>query len=158
MPYVKIEPSGCCIHKGWIQVRLSFYLEPTDPRYNEHHVYVVDTTSQAWLRGYKGKVDSMGSPINQADYDTWVAGLPHIWRDNPFHNHFIFVDSTTSATEILKQAQDSFNEFFAGWAEGKDMTQVWLSKARPMLTSKTLSPAQLSSANTRLSQIKAMVL
>ena len=158
MAYTKIESSGCCIHKGWIQVRLCFYLEPADPRYNEHHVYVIDETSQAWKKGYKGAKDSMGSPVNQADYDAWIAGLPHIWRDNPFHNHFIFVDAVTPNTEILKQAQDSFNEFFAGWSEGKDMLDIWRSKVRPTLMSKTLSPAELTSTNNRLSQIKAMVI
>jgi len=158
MAYIKIEPSGCYIHKGRIQVRLCFYLEPTDPRYNEHHVYVVDETSQEWLGGYKGKVDAMSSPINQADYDTWIASLPHVWRDNPFHNHFIFIDADTTDSEILKQAQDAFQEFFDGWCKGKDMADVQHSKVRPAFVAKVLTAYQQLTCQNKLSQIKAMVI
>ncbi len=158
MAYIKIEPSGCCIYKGWIQVRLCFYLEPTDPRYNEHHVFVVDETSLQFKNGYKGKIDADGNPVNQADYDAWIASLPHIWRDNPFHNHFIFIDADTTDSEILKQAQDAFNEFFAGWCEGKEMADVWHSKVRPVFVTKVLTADQQLTCQNKLSQIKAMVI
>lgn len=158
MAYVKIEPSGCCIYKGRIQVRLSFCLEPTDPRHSEHHVYVVDEMSPLFKSGYKGKLGAMGAPVNQADHDAWIASLPHVWRDNPFHNHLIYVDATTSNAEILRQAQASFQEFFAGWSDGKSMIQVWKSKPRPVFAAKVLSPQQLTTANNKLAQIKAMVI
>lgn len=158
MAKVKIEPSGCCINKGWIQVRLSMYLEPTDPRYNEHHVFVVDETSRKWLNGYKGVVDTMGSPVDQANYDAWIDSLPHIWRDNPFNNHFIYVDETDSNATILLKIEAAFTEFFNGWSQYKEMEEVWHSKARPQLVSKTLTLTQITAANTRLTQIKAMVI
>jgi hypothetical protein len=158
MAYVKIEPSGCCINKGNIQVRLSMYLEPTDPRYSEHHVFVVDTTSKEYLAGYQGKLDAEGSPVDQADYDKWVDGLPHVWRDNPFNNHFIYVDGSVSTTEILEQAQDYLQEFFDGWSKGDSPEKIWQSKIRPVVTEKTLTPTQLSTANTKLNQIKVMVI
>lgn len=155
---MKIEPYGCRIHKGLIQVKLCFYLEPTDPRYNEHHVYVIDETSREWLRGYKGKVDATGNPIDKDAYDTWFAALPHIWRDNPFNNHFIYVDVEATGNDILKQAHDSFNEFFGGWCESKDMMTVWQSKLRPQFIPKVLTSSQLALATTRLAQIKEMVI
>ncbi len=40
MPYVKIEPSGCCERHGLAQVRLAMYLEETDYAYERHHIYV----------------------------------------------------------------------------------------------------------------------
>ena len=33
--YAKIEPSGCCVSHGSVQIRLAFYLEPGDARYEE---------------------------------------------------------------------------------------------------------------------------
>ncbi len=40
MPYAKVEPKGCVERHGNVQVKLSFYLEPGDARYDEHHVRV----------------------------------------------------------------------------------------------------------------------
>ncbi len=157
MAKVKIEPSGCVIHKGKIQIRLSMYLDPIDPRYSEHHVYVVDETSQKWKNGYKGAKNPDGSPI-QADYDAWIASLPHVWRDNPFNNHFIYVDADIPVADVKSQAQAYLNEFFTGWSEGKDMGAVWHSKPRPQFVSKTLTPMQLATVQTRLDQIKVMVI
>lgn len=37
MAYAKIERSGCEVRKGNVRVRLDFYLEPGDPRFNERH-------------------------------------------------------------------------------------------------------------------------
>ena len=158
MSYIKIEPSGCGIYKGWIQVRLCFYLEPADPRYGEHHVFVVDETSQEFKDGYTGVVDAEGLPTDQSDYDTWVVSLPHIWRDNPFHNHFIFVDFNTPLTDIIKSAKEAFDEFLAGWKVGLDGNQVWHSRPRPKFVAKTLTAGQLALANMKLAQIKMMVI
>lgn len=158
MAFPKIEPSGCCIRNGWIQLRLCFYLEPLDQRYSEHHAYVVDTTSPQWLSGYHGMTDSMGNPMSQADYASWVASLPRIWQDNPFHNHFVFVDITDTDISIRREIQKAFHRFLAGWIAGKDMGDVWRSKERPQFAAKNLTPEQLLLANARLEQIKAMVI
>lgn len=179
MAFVKLEPSGCVIHKGNIQVRLSMYLEPADARYSEHHVFVVDETSPEWLKGYPGEVKTIpvsqlsletnGSwtilsedqgqvtiPADQADYDAWLAGLPHIWRDNPFHNHFIYVDGSATDAQIQKQAQDYLAEFYAGWSQNQKMEDVWHSKFRPRFTEKVLTSTQVTAVEARLSQLKSL--
>lgn len=46
MAYAKIEPTGCCVHKGLIQVRINLYLEFGDPRYDEHHIW--DEVNEKW--------------------------------------------------------------------------------------------------------------
>ncbi len=158
MAYIKIEPSGCVIHKGNIQVRLSMYLEPTDPRYNEHHVFVVDETSQQFLNGYKGKMTTEGIPVDQADYDAWIAGLPHIWRDNPFNNHFIYVDGNITITELKQKANDSFQEFFTCWSLGMNPIDVWHSKVRPVFVVKQLNEAEAIMTEYALREIKAIVI
>lgn len=83
-----------------MKVRADLIPEPSDKTYQLHHVYVVDETSQAWLRGYKGKLDSEGSPVNLVDYDAWVATLPHIWRVNPCLCHFIVVPETVQLVDL----------------------------------------------------------
>jgi len=36
MPYAKLEPTGCGIHKGRIKLRLDFFLNPDDPNYGKY--------------------------------------------------------------------------------------------------------------------------
>lgn len=61
---VKVEPSGCCERKGMVQVRFSFYLDPTDYGYDKHHIEVPVIPEG----GYPGKVDEQGSPIDIKDW------------------------------------------------------------------------------------------
>lgn len=156
MAYIKVEPTGCCLNKGWIQVRLSFFLAPTDPRYSDHHVYVVDEASAEFKVGYKGKVDAMGQPLDWTDYQKWVDGLPHIWRDNPFHNHFLMVDGSITNTELLKQAQAAFTEFYAAWCKGQDLCEFWRAKRVPAKAAKVLTDAERLAAEKRLAEIKVL--
>lgn len=158
MPYIKIDPSGCCIHKGWIQVRVNMYLDPTDPRYSEHHVSVVDETSAKFLKGYIGKLNPDGTPVNQAQYDEWIASLPHVWRDNPFNNQFFHIDVGMTILELLSQVQAVFSEMFDGWSSGLNPDAIWKSKVRPKLTARALTPEQITAFETKLNQIKALVL
>ncbi len=72
MAYIKINPTGCAERKGLVQVRFDCYFEPTDPGYAEYHV----TVPVVPVEGYPGKVDKMGSPVDIADYDKWLAARP----------------------------------------------------------------------------------
>ena len=96
MAYARINKTGCHVRKGNCQIRLDFYLEPTDPRYADRYLHLVDTTSPEYLAGYKGEVDEFGNPKDQADYDAWLASLPHVWTNTPFHTHFIYLPSKLS--------------------------------------------------------------
>jgi hypothetical protein len=95
MAIAKIEPSGCTARKGKVQLRFSLYLEPGDPRYEEHHV----------------KVDGE-------------------WRDNPFHNHFVYVDADATDAEIQRLLAESLEEFFGLWVKGVSILEAW--KTRPL--------------------------
>ncbi|GAG19174.1 unnamed protein product, partial [marine sediment metagenome] len=59
MAHAKLEPSGCGVHKDRVKLRISMYLEPSDPYYEKHHVYVPDPTSPEYLNGYQGEVDKI---------------------------------------------------------------------------------------------------
>jgi len=130
MPYTKIEPTGCNEFHGNVRVRFSFFLEPGDARYGEQHVYVVDESCPIWQAGYKGEIDVEGNPINQADYDKWVATCHHIWRDNPFHNHFIYADPDITNKEIRALAKFHLPNFYRAWREYKPIRSGWDVKHR----------------------------
>jgi len=111
----EIEPSGCCEHKGMVQVRFCFYLEPGDARYSEHHVNLPIFPES----GYPGKKDEHGMPKSQTAYRKWRDGLPHVWQTNPFHNHFIYVDPETTDEEIASIGDELLPVFYSEWLMGK---------------------------------------
>jgi len=89
---IKFEPSGTHVdNKGNLKIRLDFYPTPTSKSYEQHHVEVVDETSPEFLAGYKGELDKEGNPVDEADYQKWVDGLPKHWVVNPCLCHFITV-------------------------------------------------------------------
>jgi hypothetical protein len=149
----KIEPTGCCVHKGKVQLRFSFYLEPDDPRYEEHHIQVPIIPEE----GYPGEVDAEGAPVDQEHYDSWLESLPKEWQDNPFHNHFVFVDANSSDDEIKQLMTESLEEFLGIWAEGEDILGAW--KSRPLKSKKRFEPGDLSESNERecLSKVEDIV-
>jgi hypothetical protein len=149
----KIEPTGCCVHKGKGQLRLSFYLEPDDPRYEEHHIQVPIIPEE----GYPGEVDAEGAPVDQEHYDSWLESLPKQWQDNPFHNHFVFVDANASDAEIKQLLLESLEEFFSIWAEGEDILRAW--KSRPLKSKKRFEPGDLSESNEKkcLSKVEDVI-
>ncbi len=70
--YVKIEGTGCCEHKGMVQVRFCMYLDPTDYGYEKHHIQVPDLTGVK----YKGKVDKDDIPVDFTDCQKLLDSLP----------------------------------------------------------------------------------
>ncbi len=109
--YVKIEPSGCCERKGMVQVRLCMYLELDDYGYEKHYVQVPVFPPE----GYPGKVDVTGAALDIKDYEKWVKGLPLVWQNNPFHNHFIYVEPDTMDDEIMDIGEAFLHEAGIKW-------------------------------------------
>ena len=119
--YIKVEPSGCCERKGMVQIRLCMYLDPTDYGYERHYVNVIDTNSAAYLKGYKGEVDAMGRPIDQADYDSWFNSLPKVWQNNPFHNHFVYVEPDITDIEIMQIGEAFLAKSYVRWGNNEKL-------------------------------------
>jgi len=110
MPYAVIEPSGCGIVKDVAKLRVDLFLNETDPHYDKHYVFVPVIPEG----GYPGAVDAEGTPKNQADYDAWLESLPHIWQNNPFHSHKIWLpDAGASDNYINEQIERTLNYFYA---------------------------------------------
>jgi len=86
---------------GMVNISASFYLEKGDEgwdKYQKEHHVIVPIIPEG---GYQGKVDKEGSPVDQKDYDTWLASLPTEERDNPFCNHAIQFEHDVTEEEIL---------------------------------------------------------
>ena len=117
-------------NRGNVRVKLSFFLEPTDDRYDEHHVYVVDETCPIFQAGYHGKADAEGNSVDDADYEAWLDTCRHIWRDNPFHNHFINVDPKKTDADIKALAKFHAPNFYESWKKKKTMRSGWAVETR----------------------------
>ncbi len=119
--YAKIDPSGCYEFHGNVRIRFAFYLEPGDARYDECRVQVPVVPAG----GYPGAVDQTGNPVDQGDYDRWHDSLPRIWRDNPFHNHFVCVSPDVSDTEVKSLAAFHLANFYEAWRQKKPVRSGW---------------------------------
>lgn len=94
--YFKIEKSGCCEHKGLVQVRADFYYDETDKGYSLTEVKIFSK------EGYQGKVDGvLNTPADMEDYKKWVDSLPTEKRLLPRHTHFIYFPHNVTNEEIL---------------------------------------------------------
>lgn len=110
--FVKIEPSGCTERKGLVQVRFAMYLDKGDYGYDVHHILVPVIPPE----GYQGEVDETGSPVDVDAYNAWENSLPKAWRNNPFHNHFIYVEPETTDKVIMDIGEAFLNEAYTKWA------------------------------------------
>lgn len=161
MAYAVINKSGCGVHKGNVKVRLDFFLEPTDPRYDERYLYLVDVTSGEYLAGYPGKVDEFGDPVDQEDYDKWWDALPRIWQNTPFHSHFVYFGSDVTQDDIKPEMEFHLPNFYKAFQERWDevkggMRHGWATekRIRPTDYSKTDSVADYA---TRVAECQATV-
>lgn len=149
MAYVVLNKSGCEERKGNVKIRLDFYLDAIDPRYDDRYLYLVDVTSQEYLAGYPGKVDEEGNLIDQEDYNKWWDALPRIWENTPFHSHFVYFGSDVTQDDIKAEMEVHLANFYKAFQERKDednggMRHGWATekRIRPTDYSKTESVAE----------------
>ena len=120
--YVEIEPSGCGEFHGNVKIRYDFFLTPDAYRYDDRHLYVVDTTTEEYLAGYTGKFNEDGTPKNLVQYDKWDASLPRVWVNTPFHSHFCYFDADVTNAEVEKAGLYHLGNFYSAWCD--DWTDV----------------------------------
>lgn len=95
MAFFKIEKSGCIEHKGLCQVRADFYWDKEDPAYSLTECKIYPE------KGYEGKIDEMGAPVDVKDYQKWEDSLSTEMKHLPFHSHFVYFPDTVMDEEIL---------------------------------------------------------
>ena len=113
----EIEQTGCCERKGMLQIKVCFYLDPEDDRYEEHHINVPVIPEG----GYAGSKDKDGQPISVEDFDTWRDSLPKKWQTNPFHNHFIRVRLDATSENIAAIADKLLPQFYGKWKNREEL-------------------------------------
>lgn len=144
--YVVVEPSGTCENNGMVQIRLAMYLYPSDYGYEKQHVQVPVIP----VGGYAGKRDSIGQPVDRNDYDKWISSLPKVWQDNPFHNHFIYVEPTMADEEIMNIGEAFLKEAYVKWSAGQPLDLKNAAVAFPEI----VDGARLSAVNTKVQHLK----
>ena len=150
MPYARIETSGLALREGKIQIRLAFYLNEGDAGYARCHIRTHDFSGAV----YAGEIDeASGAASDLESYGEWEASLPEIWRDNPFHNHFIYTEAALSDTELGEMTADYMGQFYGIWAEGGDILAEYREKVG--FTAGSLSEANLTACAARIEALKA---
>lgn len=112
--HLRINHSGCGERKGLVEIRYDLFLDPGDHGYDVHHVQV-----PVWPPGgYPGKKNEMGMPVDQVDYDKWLAGLPRVWQNNPFCCHFFQHEPTVTDAEIIVAGDKFLSMAYGNWQKG----------------------------------------
>lgn len=148
--FVKVESSGCSVRKGMVQIRLCMYLEPDDYGYEKHHVLVPVIPE----KGYKGKVDELGWPVDVDDFTKWLDSLPKVEQDNPFLNHFIQVEPTTTDKEIMDIAEAFLHEAGVKWGNDEKLDLVNISL--PFQKPSVIDTTRITACETRVQSVKAI--
>ena len=105
---------------GMVEIMVAFYLEEGDDGYDKYIAEHLVTIPVIPEKGYEGKVDEMGSPVDQDDYNNWIKFLPTIQQLNPFCNHSIQFEADQLPTDengLTEEAQNNIDYCFQ-WALG----------------------------------------
>jgi hypothetical protein len=89
---ILFNQSGTNLHKEALSVRLDLYPDPADRTYARQYIFVPVIPPE----GFPGEVDASGVPVDRASYESWLAGLPHIWKLNPAVCIFVRVDENVT--------------------------------------------------------------
>lgn len=103
--YFKINPiqKDKYVNMGMINISASFFLEPGDADYDKYIAEHFVTVPVIPKEGYPGKMTEglISNPIDQEDYNNWIASLPTIQKLNPFCTHSIQFEANATEEEIL---------------------------------------------------------
>lgn len=144
MAYFKINKTGADERKGLVQVRFDCYLSRDDEGNEEHYVTVPDLTDAV----YEGKLDGEGMPVDQKDFEAWIASLPTITRNNPFCCHFRCFEPDVTDEGLLKAGDEILAMSMKNWE-----TRELRKNANPAVTF-TTNIVKIQASLTRAETIK----
>jgi hypothetical protein len=142
--FFKVNTTGVSERKGLVEVRYDLYLDPTDERYSEHYVQVPVIPKE----GYTGKVDEIGSPVDQDDYKKWLAGLDRVYKHNPFCCHFVQFEPTVTDAEIEYVGKLALDMKYKDWVAGS------LARTKNQPVTFSTNPTKIAACATRVATIK----
>ena len=152
MATAKINLSGCEVRKGKVKLRFDFFLEPGDPRYEEYYLLLPIVPEE----GYTGRVNEMGEPVNQNDYNKWLNKLPKQWQNTPCHSHKDYIDIDDDYSAIEKLMNESLAEFFSMWCSGYEVLLRWWGP-KGQIGLGDMSPENIQRCELKLLQIASVV-
>jgi hypothetical protein len=142
--FFKVNTTGVSERKGLVEVRYDLYLDSTDERYSEHYVQVPVIPKE----DYAGKVDKMGNPVDQDDYDKWLDGLERVYQHNPFCCHFCQFEPNVTDAEIEYVGKLALDMAYKNWVNNN----LRANKNQPVTFS--TNPKKIQACETRVATIK----
>lgn len=136
--FVKVEPTGCCERKGLVQVRFSMYLDKGDYDFERYHVQVPEREPTE---------EELADPKR-------LEEIPKVWRVNPFHNHFVFVEPDIADEEIMDIGRAFLEEAYIKWASGEKRDLKNPSVKYPA----SVDSARLSACDAKIQSLKNNIL
>lgn len=98
--YAEINTTGIHTQHNYLKGRVDIFPPMGSKLLDIHYVTVPDETSPEFQAGYQGELKEDGTPVNQADYDTWWDNLPKVQRLTPCLCHFIKINELTTRQEF----------------------------------------------------------
>lgn len=126
--YARLNKSGCEERKGNVKVRLDFYLEPTDPRYNDTYLPIRDPET--------------GEPTGE-------------YRVVPFHSHFVHLNPSVTVEDIKAEIDFHLSNFYKAFQDRWDETNGGMRHG--WATEKRVRPTDYSKDTKRVAQCKNTV-
>ena len=126
--YAVINKSGCEERKGNVKVRLDFFLEPDDPRYNDTYIPIIDPETE--------------KPIGK-------------YQLVPFHSHFIHLDPDFTEEDIKAEMDFHLPNFYKAFQDRWD--EVNGGMRHGWATEKRIPPVDYSQNALRVSQCQDRV-
>ena len=153
----KFNPTGTHIHNGFLKARIDLYPEPTDKTYAMHHVQVPVIP----LEGFTGKLDKMGSPVDQNAYTVWLDGLPKVWQLNPALCHFITIKADTTPLQLVQMVKELFDKTTLSQLDDLLSQPIinlsGVTKLKTQAITEKVASADIGALNARLSSFEVTV-
>lgn len=128
MPYAKLNKSGCEERKGNVKIRLDFFLEPSDPRYNDTYLPIIDPET--------------GSPTDE-------------YQIVPFHSHFVHFSPDVTIEDIKVEIDFHLSNFYKAFQDRWD--EVNGGMRHGWATEKRKRPSDYSKDALRVAQCQTVV-
>lgn len=125
--YYEIEKSGCCERKGLLQIRMDIHQEDN---FTDVKIYPE--------KGYDGKLNEQGTPVDMEYYQKWFDNLPTEKKNLPIHTHFFYLDHDATDEDIKAYAEKMCQKYNDG-EEMKNDEIIWKPENKSLCEARLVS-------------------